>query len=116
MAHEVSSSKPKDFRQIPEIPVDQFVKEYLPNTVNLEAYLENRHSVNMVSLIAPVDEAAPPITKWGNNFGWAYSGNVTDSLMKERVKAAGGAVEGDLRLSIQWNENPEVYNANDFER
>ena len=115
MAHEVSSSKPKDFRQIPEIPVDQFVKEYLPNTVNLEAYLENRHSVNMVSLIAPVDEAAPPITKWGNNFGWAYSGNVTDSLMKERVKAAGGAVEGDLRFSIQWNENPEVYNANDFD-
>ena len=115
MTHEAISSKPKDFRNIPEISINQFVQEFLPNATNIEAYVENRHSANMVSLIAPVDEAAPPITKWGNNFGWAYSGNVTDSLMKERVKASGGAVEGDLRFSIQWNENPEVYNPNDFD-
>lgn len=115
LSHETTTSKAKEFRDLPEIPVDQFVSEVLPNTANLEAYLENRHGVNMVSLIAPTDPSAPPITKWENNFGWAYAGNVTDSLMKERVKTAGGSVEGDLRFSIQWNDNPEKYNSNDFD-
>jgi hypothetical protein len=96
-----------------EISFDDFLKDILPKTEKLEILVENRHEGNLMSLLAPEHPDAPNMLKWGNNFSWSYNGEITDS-MKQRVKAAGGKVDGVLRFSIQWNAN-ETHNNCDYD-
>ncbi len=92
------------YNKVEELGIEDFVTNILPKVNEIEVMVENRHIPNLVSLIAPVNVDSKTIFKWDNNFSWAYNGNMTDSSMKERVKAAGGNVTGDLRFSIQWND------------
>jgi len=103
---------PQQYERAAGMAVGRFVAEVLPQARTIDVLLENRHLSNMVSLIAPQMPDSKTMFKWGNNFSWAYNGNMADS-MKEHVKAAGGKVDGVLRFSLQWNATGK--NRNDYD-
>jgi len=101
---ELASSVPakvSNLNKVEEVDIATFIGTILPKAESVEMLLENKHSNNLMSLIAPKNADSEHILKWSNNFSWAYNGEVTDSI-KERVKNAGGNVNGVLRCSLSW--------------
>jgi hypothetical protein len=97
---------PKSLKKVEEISLSDFLEKVVPTAKNIRLLLENRHTSNLVTLVGPVEEG-PTLFKWNNNFSWSYTGEVADSV-KERVKEAGGNVEGKLRISLSWNNYDDL--------
>lgn len=104
---------PKKFDRVREIGIEEFVRDVLPVATFIEAFPELRHQKNFVSLTAAAEPDSPSMFKWPNSFGWAYSGNIADSDIRENVRKAGGKVDGVIRFSIQWND--EDFCPNDYD-
>ncbi|MCK5616709.1 hypothetical protein KAR91_83380, partial [Candidatus Pacearchaeota archaeon] len=78
MTEEVSEDISK-MKKVEEVDVTTFVETILPKADTVDVLMENRHSNNLMSLIAPIHAAAKRIFKWTNNFSWAYNGELADS-------------------------------------
>jgi len=93
--------------KVEEVSIEKFLADILPQAQSIEVLVENRHKNNFVSLIAPADPTAQPLFKWNNPFSWSYTGEFADSI-KERVKAAGGKIEGDLCCRLAWEYTDDL--------
>ena len=92
---------------VEDIGIADFLANVLPMASELEVFVKNQHTNNFVSLVAPEHDYADPLFKWDNGFSWSYDGEVTDSI-KERVKRAGGKVDGDVRVSLSWHNADDL--------
>lgn len=98
----IETINPKKLSKVEEISLEDFISKVVPTAKAIEILFESKQSGNLMSLTAAQDKQAPLLFPWSNDIGFSYSGDVADS-MKQRVKDAGGQVEGALRFSIQWN-------------
>lgn len=101
LIQKTASKSVKNLDKVEEVSIEQFLTNILPQASTVELMFEGNHTSNLVSLIAPVDLTAKTLFKWDNSFSWSYNGDLADSI-KERVKQAGGTVDGDLRCSLSW--------------
>ena len=100
---------PKSLTKVEEVSLDDFINKILPTSKSIKILPENNHFGNFVSLIGSKEgpDSNSGLFKWGNDFSWSYSGQVADSV-KERVKAAGGKVDGFLRISLSWSNTDDL--------
>jgi hypothetical protein len=89
------------------ITIEEFMATVAPQATSMDLLFKNGMQSNLMSLTAPVHEDSKKLFKWGNDFAWSYSGNITDSI-KERVKRAGGKVDAVLRVSLAWFNHDDL--------
>lgn len=95
------ATKP-NFSKVEEIGIDDFIEKVLPTVEQLEVFFERGHKKRLVSLITGADLSAPVMFKWDNPFSWSYTGDLADSDIRQRVKLAGGNVEGEFCNRLGW--------------
>lgn len=90
-----------------EVSLSNFLTKVLPKSDKIEVLFEKRHVNNLVSLVGPSIEDSPNIFKWDNPYSWTYHNGLSDSI-KEKVKKAGGQVDGYLRVSLGWSNHDDL--------
>lgn len=93
---------PRKLGKVEEVTLQQFISDIIPQATDVQFLLERQQENNLVSLITAVNFNAPSLFKWNNNFSWSYNNGVADSI-REKVKSAGGKVDGLIRISLAWD-------------
>jgi hypothetical protein len=91
---------PSKYLNSPELPFSQFMKD-LDFYSDIKVLFTNNLIEHTLNVLTAQDPASPLLFPWNNPFSIAYNGNFADSV-KEKVKRAGGKVDGKLRISLAW--------------
>lgn len=103
-----TGSAAKDVERAEDISLEDFMEKILPEAQSMELFFTGRQLGNLMAITAPVHPEPKQLFRWNNDFAWSYGGNVADSI-KERVKKAGGKVDGAiLRVSLSWFNHDDL--------
>ena len=99
--------KKAKFDNVEEVSIEKFMNDILPNCSSVEAYLDNNHEDNFVTLITAENKDSKRLFGWDNNFSWTYNGGLAGKSqlnLKQAVQQRGGSVTGVIRFTHSWNE------------
>jgi len=97
----------KSFTKVEKVGINDFLEKVLPTVKSMKLLVQHEHLGNFVTLTGPADPDAKSLMKWGNSFGWSYTGGVADSL-KEKVKLAGGKTDGWMGIRLGWHNYDDL--------
>lgn len=88
-----------NYRNVEVLSLNKLLQEIIPASRggDVRVFFESRHASNLMTLIT----GEPGLFSWNNGFSWSYGDGFADSI-KERVKKAGGEVNGFFRFSLSW--------------
>ena len=88
-----------------EIEWEEFREKVLPTATQLELFYTNDMRNNRVAFTS--GDTPANYFQWKDPLAWSYAGNYTDAI-RERVKNAGGAVEGDVCIRLAWDYTDDL--------
>ena len=106
----MSQTQPQtmDFDKVQPTPIEIFMREIVPNMKTMDVLVENKQVPRFVSVTASKNKSDKLLFQWPNNFAWSYNGEMADSDIERRVKAAGGKVDGIMRVSLSWFNHDDL--------
>lgn len=90
-----------------KIKLAEFLDKVLPDAKGLAIMFDPALQSHLFTMTTAVNPESKKMFKWDNHAAWSYKGDVTDRI-KERVKEAGGKVEGDVRVSLSWSNSDDL--------
>lgn len=104
----LSSTKPtKTSGKAVDILLTDFMKDVAPGAESMDLLFEGKHQNRLMSVTAPIHSGIEPLFQWGNDFAWAYNGDVADSVIAKLVAAKGGNIKAALRVSLAWKNHDD---------
>lgn len=90
-----------------KVSINEFIETILPKTKTMSVLFDSKLKNHLFTMTNSVDKDSKNLFKWDNDVSWSYNGDVTDRI-KERVKTAGGDVDGDFRVSLSWSNSDDL--------
>lgn len=93
---------PQSLKGVKEISLEEFLSTVVPSGNQLELLVTSDMSDRLITLTTAENPDAPKLFNWDNPVAWAYTGDLADTSIREKVKKAGGKVDAPLRVSLAW--------------
>ena len=111
-----ASTKKSKVEDAKEMSIHELLNE-LKDLQKLELLPTHSLQANQIVLTEALNQDAPSPFLWSNKLSWAYINSDTADAVTMRVKNAGGNVDGDVRVSLSWDNKDDldlaVYKGND---